>query len=83
MERRVKEAWNWFDQNTPLITVVVFRLDPSGRVSDVEVDRSSGNSQFDDSVIRAVYKAKLPPPPESVYEKYFKFVRMTFNPREM
>jgi colicin import membrane protein len=41
-----------------------FRVDQSGRVFDVRVDRSSGNSAFDEYCVSAIYKsAPLPPPP--------------------
>jgi colicin import membrane protein len=79
---RIKEAWRWYDTNTTLITQVAFEIDPDGRTTGVRITQSSGNSSFDDSVVRAVIKASpLPPPPESVYQ-FFKSVRVTFDPRD-
>lgn len=44
---------------------IVVSLDASGRVLDVEVQRPSGNSYYDESVVRALEKASpLPAPPE-------------------
>lgn len=41
-----------------------FRVDQNGRVFDVRVNRSSGNSAFDEYCVSAIYKsAPLPPPP--------------------
>lgn len=80
---RIKEMWRWHDTRTQLITQVAFEIEPDGRVKNVRVVKSSGDGGFDDSVVRAVSKASpLPPPPVSVYEQYFKSVRITFDPRE-
>lgn len=82
IQRRVKDAWRWYDTSTSLITQVTFKIDPTGKVDQVYVAKSSGNTEYDESVVRAVYKASpLPPPPESVYE-FFKHVRITFDPRD-
>ncbi|MEY4667540.1 MAG: hypothetical protein RL518_239 [Pseudomonadota bacterium] len=80
---RIKEAWRWYDVNAAFITQIAFELSPDGTARNVRVVRSSGNSTFDESVVRAVMKASpFPPPPVSVYEKYFKSVTTTFDPRE-
>jgi colicin import membrane protein len=83
MGARIKEAWRWYDTNAPLITQVAFYIEPDGRIRDVSILKGSGDSSFDESVVRAVMKASpLPPPPVSVYELYFKYVRTTFDPRD-
>lgn len=80
---RIKEAWRWYDVNAAFITQIAFELAPDGTARNVRVVRSSGNSTFDESVVRAVMKASpFPAPPVSVYEKYFKSVTTTFDPRE-
>ncbi len=80
---RIKDAWRWYDTNTALITVVTFNIQPDGEIRRVQVEKSSGDQSFDESVHRAVVKASpLPPPPEKVYQ-YFKSVRITFDPRDM
>lgn len=82
LKNRIKQGWRWYDTNAALTTGVVFEISSSGEISNVEVVKTSGNREFDDSVLRAVYKASpLPAPPEKVYE-YFKKVRMVFDPRE-
>lgn len=55
-----------------LVPVVVkFRLERSGAVSDVGIERSSGNNYFDFAGRRAVLSAgKLPPFPEDMTEPY-------------
>ncbi len=80
---RIKEAWRWYDANSSLITVIAFEIEPDGVIKNVRLVKSSGDSSYDDSVVRAAVKASpLPPPPKSVYEQYFKSVRITFDPRE-
>lgn len=82
LEERVKGGWHWYDQNAPLRASVVFYISPNGEVSGISIEGSSGNREFDDSVLRAVYKSNpLPPPPSIVYQ-YFRSVRMIFDPRE-
>lgn len=80
---RIKEAWRWYDVNSTLITVISFDIEPDGVIKNVRLVKSSGDSGYDESVLRAAAKASpLPPPPKSVYEQYFKSVRITFDPRE-
>jgi TolA protein len=49
-----------------LETFIFFKINESGKVYDVRINESSGNSAFDDSCIKAIYKAAplTPPPPE-------------------
>lgn len=80
---RIKEAWRWYDRNSSLITVIAFDIEPDGIINNVHLIKSSGDAGYDDSVVRAAIKASpLPVPPESVYERYFKKVRITFDPRD-
>lgn len=82
LKNRIKAGWRWYDTQAALTTGVIFEISASGDISNVVVANSSGNREFDDSVLRAIYKASpVPPPPEKVYE-YFKKVRMVFDPRE-
>lgn len=80
---RIKEAWRWYDTNSTLITVISFDIEPDGVIKNVRLVKTSGDSSYDESVLRAAMKASpLPAPPKSVYEQYFKSVRITFDPRE-
>lgn len=84
LRTKVREAWRWYGTNRAIITVVTFEIRSDGEVRNLRVDKSSGDESFDDSVYRAILKASpLPPPPQSVYEKYFKSVRITFDARDM
>lgn len=82
LRARIKDAWRWYDANAALITQIEFYIEPDGRVRNVSVSKSSGDSSFDESVVRAVMKTSpLPPPPPTVYQ-FFKHVRTTFDPRD-
>jgi colicin import membrane protein len=53
-----------------LVSVVFFKVDGSGRVYDVRINKSSGNSAFDQFCVDAIYKsAPLPPPPSEFAEE--------------
>ncbi len=83
VRQRIKEAWRWYDTNSTLITVIAFEIEPDGVIKNVRLVKTSGDSAYDESVMRAAMKASpLPAPPRSVYEQYFKSVRITFDPRE-
>jgi len=82
LEAFVKGGWRWFDPQAKIRASVVFSIAPDGTVSAVRIDQSSGNREFDESVLRAVFKANpVPKPPPSVYEQYFTSVRMIFEPQ--
>ena len=76
--RRVREEIksNWtIPPNIPtektLETRIVFNIDENGKIHDVRVEGSSGNSLLDDSCVKAVYKAapSLPAPPPEILEE--------------
>lgn len=64
-----------------LKTVVVFRVDENGKVYDVKVEDSSGNSAFDNFCVQAIYKAAplTPPPPELREEAKTEGVEVPFR----
>ncbi len=82
LEYYIKSGWRWHDTSSDLRARVCFEISEKGDVSDVTLCGSSGNSRYDESVIRAVRKANpLPPPPANVYH-FFKSVRFIFSPQE-
>jgi TonB family protein len=57
------------------------RLERSGRVSDVRVEKSSGQKQFDASAVAAVRRASpFPPVPESAQSSLLGDLRMVLDP---
>ena len=81
LKDKVKSGWRW-PYNDGLIATIEFYISPQGVISSPKIIKSSGNSQFDDSVIRSVLQANpLPPPPPTVYND-FRQVNMIFDPRD-
>ncbi len=73
IERKVSQ--NWFSGVSSgaegLSCLVFFRLRRDGRVDDVRIEQSSGNTYFDRSAMRAVRSAApFPPLPRAFTENY-------------
>lgn len=82
LKARLKENWSWFDRTSALIATVEIEISPEGEISSAKIRNSSGNSLFDQSILRAVNEANpVPPPPRNVYND-FKLVNIVFDPRE-
>jgi TonB family C-terminal domain len=64
-----------------LKAVVVFRIDEAGKVSNVQVEDTSGNSAFDEFCVQAIYKAAplTPPPPELLEEAKTEGIEVSFT----
>jgi TolA protein len=82
LSRRIKESWDWKDKTAPLVTTAKFEIGHDGTLGSVSIERSSGNSEFDESVLAAIRKATPFPAPPKEYYHYFKVVRITVDPRE-
>jgi TonB family protein len=53
-----------------LAALISFKVDGSGRVNNVRVKESSGNSAFDEYCVKAINRsAPLPPPPPELAEE--------------
>jgi TonB family protein len=64
-----------------LKVVIRLRVDRSGRVSDVRVEKSSGDTKFDVSAVQAVRRASpFPPVPDSAQSSLVGDVRMVLDP---
>lgn len=85
IREEIKSNWK-IPQTIPtddsLRTVVVFRMDESGKVYDVIVENPSGNPAFDDFCVKAIYKAAplTPPPPELLQVAKTEGVKVSFEP---
>lgn len=67
VQRKVTEKWVQPTQRTGpgLRVVVLFEIDRDGQVTSSKVERSSGNSWYDQSALRAIVEASpFPPLPE-------------------
>ena len=78
LKNHVYQNWRW-PGNQPRVASIRFKIAEDGTISEVTIERSSGDSQYDDLAYRAILKANpVPPPPRSVYE-FFKDTRFHFD----
>jgi TonB family protein len=84
LDERIRSKWTVPDLAVAdpgsLIVQIRITIEMDGKASNVRMERSSGNSYFDDSVLRAIRRASpLPVPPEQLrgaedhYEVGFRF----------
>ncbi len=79
----IKDQWTWVGKMTDLEVTVRFGILENGEVIGLRVIEASGDSSYDDSVLRAMRKASpLPPPPDN-YRKDFMSVELTFRPKDL
>jgi len=82
LQQHVKSGWRWLAAREKLRALVLVEIFPDGRIKSVEISKSSGNRNFDDSVLRAVKKANpVPAAPATIYND-FKTVRFWFDSSE-
>jgi TonB family protein len=84
LDEKVRSNWNVpvlaVEEKEKLMVQIRIVIEIDGRVSQVRMEKTSGNTYFDDSVLRAIRKASpLPVPPEELrgsedhYEVGFRF----------
>ncbi len=71
VQERIKDAWSFSSDNKELTTTVSFGIGPDGKLTGIEVARSSNNRSFDESVKRAIRRAAPFPPPPAKYRDQF------------
>ena len=80
MEATLKANWAWAGARRDLKALVRFGIRESGEIVAIKIVESSGDSRYDESVIRAVRKSSpLPAPPEK-YRSEFSDVQFYFQP---
>ncbi|MGE0825137.1 MAG: TonB family protein [Candidatus Binatia bacterium] len=83
IKQRVKDGWLIPERRPGLAAIIRFAVEPDGRVVDVELVEPSGDPAFDQSALRAVRTANLPPPPEAYREEFaVEKVQITFKGEE-
>jgi TolA protein len=71
LQKRVQENWIVAEKKPGLVASVSFMIEPNGNVQEFEMTQSSGDSAFDQSVMRAIRKAApFPPPPQSYVQEF-------------
>jgi colicin import membrane protein len=79
----IKDNWAWVGQRSNLRVVVHFGIKENGEIVGLKIVQPSGDTSYDESVLRALKKSSpLPAPPEAV-RKDFADVEVTFRPRDL
>lgn len=88
ISQRIEQYWSRPPSATnSLRCELLIQLVPTGRVVSVSVVNSSGNPAFDRSAEQAVKKAEAFPEIKKmspqVFEKYYRQLRLSFNPQDL
>ena len=78
MLKMIKDRWTWIGKRRDLEVTVGFGVGVDGEIFGLKLLKFSGDSSYDESVVRAVQRAKLPPPPRR-YARDFTDVELTFR----
>ena len=84
---QIQKNWAFSEQiaqsNTDLEGIIIMKIMRDGEIRDIWFEKRSGNSYFDDSVLKAVKKSNpLPPLPDGFLGPYYD-VGIRFNPSEL
>jgi len=84
MLARIKSNWVWAGRPDPRLEVTVgFSIRPDGRIASVKPVASSGNYQFDLSVVKAVKSVRDLGPPPQRHQREFGDVQIVFRPSDL
>ena len=84
IERKVSENWLSAQggRDGGILCVVYFKLSRNGRVSDLQVETSSGNAHFDRSALRAIRSADPFPPLPRAFGESWLGIHFTFTQKK-
>jgi colicin import membrane protein len=84
VQERIKDAWSFGSGTKDLTTTVNFSIGPDGKLTGIEVARSSNNASFDQSVLRAIRRAApFPAPPERYRDQFAQGIQAVFKLGEL
>ncbi len=83
MLNRIKEHWTWIPKNKDLEVTVVFGIRSDGEIFGLKLLKFSGDTAYDESVVRAVRGASPLPPPPANHAREFAEVEVTFKPHDL
>ncbi len=83
VQQRVKDAWTFPGGSNDLSADAEFSIGADGTLNSVKIAKSSGDSAFDESVLRAIRRAAPFPPPPDRYRAQFSDVVSTFKLGEL
>lgn len=79
MQHSIKANWNPPSENTNSSTVLQYRVQEDGRITNIKIGKSSGNKRMDEAAIKALNDTSpLEPLPEFFTGKFVD-VNFTFN----
>jgi colicin import membrane protein len=79
----IKNNWVWVGPRSNIKVIVHFNIKDNGEIVGLKIVQPSGNSSYDDSVLRAVRKSSpLPALTESI-RNGFSEVELTFRPEDL
>ncbi|MDE0028433.1 MAG: cell envelope integrity protein TolA [Deltaproteobacteria bacterium] len=83
MLNRIKDRWTWIGKRGKLEVTVGFGVGVDGEIFGLKLLRFSGDSSFDESVVRAVRRSSPLPPPPASHVRDFAQVEITFRPADL
>ncbi|MDO8433693.1 MAG: cell envelope integrity protein TolA [Candidatus Binatus sp.] len=84
VQDQIKKAWNFYGGSNELTATVDFSIGPDGALTAVKIGKSSKDSAFDDSVIRAIRRAApFPPPPDKFRDRFGAGIEALFQLGEL
>lgn len=83
VQQKVKDAWTFPGGSNDLTADVEFSISADGALNSVKIAKSSGDSAFDESVLRALKRAAPFPSPPDRYRAQFSDVVATFKLGEL
>jgi colicin import membrane protein len=79
----IKNNWVWVGPRSNIKVVVHFNIKDSGEIVGLKIVQSSGNSSYDDSVLRAVRKSSPLPALSENIRNGFAEVELAFRPEDL
>jgi colicin import membrane protein len=84
VQQKIKKAWSFAGGSPELTATVDFAIAADGTLTGVKIAKSSNDSAFDDSVIRAIRSAApFPPPPDKFRSEFAEGVQALFKLGEL
>ena len=79
----IKNNWVWVGPRSNIKVVVHFNIKDNGEIVGLKIVQSSGNSSYDDSVLRAVRKSSPLPALTENIRNGFSEVELAFRPEDL
>jgi len=83
MMSTIKNNWVWVGPRSSLKVIVHFNIRDNGEIVGLKIVQSSGNSSYDDSVLRAVRKSSPLPALTETIRNGFSEVELAFRPEDL